>query len=230
MLTNLPTAVFLLVTTITLPTYAGIQQSDFSGIGRIHVLASSDWSTATPNNTVGCLDDSGKFVADDGSNNCGTFSRLDDYPYTLSSKTGNCTFEDSTQEENTDSYYGKGDYAWHCKTKHKSDIYDELYTIVSALLLLSPSKPPRITTYDTDRVSEWLPIRLPLLRRHCMLLRCQTHAQWYRSAVAMAVPLGLAANGHHAGTRHAAAHVGKDRGAAEEKGCKWGSWAASRAQ
>ena len=46
----------------------------------------------------------------------------------------------------------------------------------------------------------------------------------------MAVPLGLAANGHHAWTHHAAAHVGKDRGAAEERGCKWGSWAAGRAQ
>jgi hypothetical protein len=170
MLTNLPTALFLLVTTLTLPIYAGIQQSDFSGIGHIYVLASNDWSTATPNNTVGCLDDSGKFVADDGSNKCGTFSRLEDYPYTLSSKEGNCTFEDSTQEENTDSYYGKSDYAWHCKSKHKSDIYDELYTIVSTLLLTSPLASLRITTLGTDRVSERLPIRLPLLRRYSLLL------------------------------------------------------------
>jgi hypothetical protein len=141
MLTNLPTTLFLLLTTLTLPTYAGITQEDFSGIGRIYVLASEDWSTATPNNTVGCLDDSGRFIADHGSKKCGTFSRLDDYPYTLSSKKGNCTFEDSTQEENTDSLYGWHDYAWHCKADHVADIYDELYTIVRPLVSPTPSTP-----------------------------------------------------------------------------------------
>jgi hypothetical protein len=61
---------------------------------------------------------------------CGVFSRLEDYPWTLSSKKGNCTFEDTTQETNKDSKYGGMDYAWSC-TEHKSEIYDELYTIVS---------------------------------------------------------------------------------------------------
>ncbi|KAI4649582.1 hypothetical protein J4E93_003902 [Alternaria ventricosa] len=129
MFANIPTTLFLLVTSLTLPTYAGIQQTDFSGIGHIYVLASDNWGTATPESSVGCLNAHGKFVHDSGSGKeCGTFQRMDDYPYTLSTHNGNCTFQDASQEENVDSHYGQGDYAWTC-TERNVDIYDELYTI-----------------------------------------------------------------------------------------------------
>jgi len=124
---SLFTSLFLLASALL--AHAGIEQKDFSGIGHIIVLKSEDWSTATPKDAVGCLNDAGKLILNKTAEECGVFSRLDDYPYTLSSKKGNCTFEDTTQERNTDSKYGGADYAWSC-TDHKSDIYDELYTIV----------------------------------------------------------------------------------------------------
>lgn len=117
---------------LALPAHAGIDQSDFTGIGRIYVLQSSDWRNATPKSTIGCLNDHGKLIKDAATEDCGVFSRLADYPYTLSTSVGNCTFEDSTQENNKDSHYGQTDYAWNCAKGHKSDIYDELYTIVSS--------------------------------------------------------------------------------------------------
>jgi hypothetical protein len=130
MFANIPTTLILLATSFALPTYAGIQQTDFSGIGHIYVLASDNWGTATPASSVGCLDAHGKFVHDSGSGKeCGIFERLDDYPWTLSTHNGNCTFQDDSQEENVDSHYGQGDYAWTC-TERNVDIYDELYTIV----------------------------------------------------------------------------------------------------
>ena len=130
MLTHLPTMLFLLAAAIATPAFAGIQQSDFSGIGHIYVLKSDNWQTATPKATVGCLDTNGKFISDKSPfNKCGVFSRLEDFPYTLSTSKGNCTFEDDKQEKNTDSYYGKTDSAWSCGER-VADIYDQLYTIV----------------------------------------------------------------------------------------------------
>ncbi|CAO2648293.1 Nn.00g075600.m01.CDS01 [Neocucurbitaria sp. VM-36] len=114
---------------LALSTHAGILQKDFTGIGHIYVLKSSDWRTATPKSKVGCLNDHGKFVSDAQQEDCGVFARLEDFPYTLSSKAGNCTFDDETQEKNSDSHYGKTDNAWNCNKEWKSDIYDELYTI-----------------------------------------------------------------------------------------------------
>lgn len=118
------------VATLVLPTCADVQQHDFTGIGHIYVLQSDNWQTASPKSKVGCLNEHGKFVKDASKKSCGVFSRLDDYPYTLSTLQGNCTFDDATQERNKDSLYGQMDYAWTCKS-YKTDIYDELYTIVS---------------------------------------------------------------------------------------------------
>ena len=123
----------LLALASALVAHAAVQQIDFTGVGHIYVLQSNSWQTATPKQKVGCLDDFGKFV-NDNSKACGTFSRLNDYPYTLSSKHGNCTFEDTTQPRNTDSIYGGADYAWHCQHNYKTEIYDELYTIVRLFL------------------------------------------------------------------------------------------------
>jgi hypothetical protein len=125
------TRILLLVSTLLVSTHAAVQQRDFTGVGHIHVLASDNWKTATPASKIGCLNDHGKLIADEA---CGTFSKLSDYPWTLSSKQGNCTFEDTTQQQNTDSQYGSADYAWSCKKKHDATIGDELYTIVSSYM------------------------------------------------------------------------------------------------
>lgn len=131
MLARLRTTVLLLAASMATRAVAnGIQQSDFSGIGHIYVLKSDNWKSATPESVVGCLDTDGKFVAEKStSHECADFSRLEDFPWTLSTERGNCTFEDAKQEKNTDSYYGKGDHAWSCGER-VTDIYDELYTIV----------------------------------------------------------------------------------------------------
>jgi hypothetical protein len=121
-------ATFVFLTSALLA-QCGISQKDFSGVGRILVLNSSDWRYATPNQTVGCLDNNGRFIAPEDDSACGTFARLDDYPYTLSSKEGNCTFNDAKTEKNTDSYYGGNDHAWTCNSTYEAVIYDELYTI-----------------------------------------------------------------------------------------------------
>lgn len=121
----------LLVATSATLVHAGITQDEFTGIGHIYVLESDDWQTATLNSTVGCLNDHGKFVANANKEHCGVFSRLDTFPYTLSTTVGNCTFNDVSQETNSDSHYGKMDYAWNCNPTYKATIYDEFYTIVS---------------------------------------------------------------------------------------------------
>lgn len=119
-----------LVLASALLAHAGIQQIDFTGVGHIYVLESEDWGSATPKQTVGCLNEDGKFV-NDKTSECGTFARQSEYPYTLSSKQGNCTFQDDSQARNTESKYGGLDYAWNCQQEHKAEIYDQLYTIVS---------------------------------------------------------------------------------------------------
>ncbi|KAF2119148.1 hypothetical protein BDV96DRAFT_610919 [Lophiotrema nucula] len=107
----------------------GISQKDFSGVGHVLVLNSSDWRYATPNQTVGCLDQNGRFIAPTDDIECGVYTRLDDYPYTLSSTLGNCTFNDAKTVTNKDSYYGGSDHAWTCNATYEAIIYDELYTI-----------------------------------------------------------------------------------------------------
>ncbi|ORY10265.1 hypothetical protein BCR34DRAFT_485978 [Clohesyomyces aquaticus] len=120
---------FFLSTLSTFPIHLARAVStpdDFSGIGQITVINSSDWRTADPKkDTVGCLDDHGQISLAD----CGTFARLKDYPWTLSSKIGNCSFTDKTMPTNNESWYGKSDHAWSCDPSYVAEIYDELYTI-----------------------------------------------------------------------------------------------------
>lgn len=103
----------------------------FSGPGTIAVWNSSDWRVATPNDKVGCLSATGRFIPTSSSSTCGTFTPLPTYPYTLSSTQGNCTFRDKSQEQNTESHYGGGDYAFYCSKETVAEVYDGLYTIVS---------------------------------------------------------------------------------------------------
>lgn len=122
---NFVTLAFALTSTI----HALDVQKDFTGIGNIFVLDSSDWRTASPSDKVGCLDSQGSFINPKSDKECGVFSRLAQYPYTLSSHDGNCTFNDETQPRNVDSHYGKQDNAWNCLAPFAAQIYDELYTI-----------------------------------------------------------------------------------------------------
>ncbi|KAF2729887.1 hypothetical protein EJ04DRAFT_537587 [Polyplosphaeria fusca] len=121
------TSLFFLTTALL--SRAAVTQKDFSGVGHIYVLNSSDWRTGSPKQKVGCLDNNGRFLAEKSLDDCGTFVRLDDYPWTLSSKEGNCTFNDETTATNTDSYYGKNDHAWTCNASYSAIIYDELFTV-----------------------------------------------------------------------------------------------------
>lgn len=110
-----------------------VTQDDITGPGEIWVVESSDWQTANANQKVGCLTDTGRFISSDhtGESKCGVFEMLTDYPYTFSSKAGNCSFNDAKTETNKDSVYGKYDHAWSCNAWYAGDVYDGLYTIVS---------------------------------------------------------------------------------------------------
>lgn len=142
---------------LALRTTASITQKDFTGIGNIYVLNSSDWRNASPtNDKVGCLNEDGKLVSANNKEACGTFTRGGAFPYTLSTKKGNCTFNDESQERNTDSKYGALDHAWNCNATYVSDIYDQLYTIVSSNRLYLK----RSAYVLTGRLS----VRIPLLR------------------------------------------------------------------
>ncbi|OAG01760.1 uncharacterized protein CC84DRAFT_1153848 [Paraphaeosphaeria sporulosa] len=120
-----------LLALLTLVTSAVAQTAtaNFTGTGTISVWNSSDWTTATPASSLGCLSPKGKFIAPSSDAACGVFTRLDNYPYTLSTKEGNCTFSDETQERNTESIYGGTDHAWNCLEPYEANIYDDLYTI-----------------------------------------------------------------------------------------------------
>jgi len=103
---------------------------DVSGSARILVLKSDNWSKVdVVKDKVGCISNEGRFVDGTKADDCGIFTHEPKYPYTLSTKNGNCTFSDQTQESNTDSHYGAGDHAWICKDKYAADVYDGLYTI-----------------------------------------------------------------------------------------------------
>ncbi|KAH7125574.1 hypothetical protein B0J11DRAFT_433712 [Dendryphion nanum] len=122
----------VLLSILQLPslTTALTTNANFTGIGHIIVLQSDDWTKAsTTRNLVGCLSANGSFINPNDTRSCGTFSRLGEYPWTLSTKQGNCTFNDQTTERNTDSHYGRSDHAWICRGGWTADVYDELYTI-----------------------------------------------------------------------------------------------------
>jgi hypothetical protein len=127
-----PITTILTLLALALTASASVTQKDFSGVGNIFVLQSDDWRIASPTaDRIGCLNKYGKLIVAKPKTACGNFTRSGVFPYALSTEKGNCTFNDLSQERNTDSKYGRGDYAWNCNATYQSDIYDELYTVVS---------------------------------------------------------------------------------------------------
>lgn len=122
----------LTISLLALTTTAGITQQDFTGVGNIYVLQSDDYRSADPTkDKIGCLNESGKLITAEDNAACGSFTKSAAFPYALSTTKGNCTFNDDSQERNTDSKYGQGDHAWNCNATYQAVIYDQLYTIVS---------------------------------------------------------------------------------------------------
>ncbi|KAJ6489973.1 hypothetical protein C8R45DRAFT_1138892 [Mycena sanguinolenta] len=104
-LKGLAAAFFLVITPIT-------AQLNVFGTGYIHVLNSTNWTTATGADSVGCLNAAGRFVLDD----CAVFTHFDAMPYGLSTSAGICTFYDTSMPANTASPYGAFTYALTCQT------------------------------------------------------------------------------------------------------------------
>lgn len=202
---------------------AGISAIDFQGTARLRVLKSNNWQTASPKQTIGCISDKGTFVANDDKA-CGVFTRLNSFPYTISSRLGNCTFEDSTQQRNTDSAFGQSDFAYTCSEGHVADIYDQFFTMVRHSYCILSSYCLSVMSKDFDfsvlhatmslrevvltHISGRLPRNPPLLRGLRVLLRCPARSQTRRDPSAVAVPLGRRPRGHYSGPRPAATHVG----------------------
>ncbi|KAK3306154.1 uncharacterized protein B0T15DRAFT_219175 [Chaetomium strumarium] len=87
--------------------------SEFVGRAQIHVLNSTDISTADPvANRIGCLNAQGLLTLDD----CAVFTRADDpnTHHTLSTSLGNCSFQNPNMPLNVDSIYGRDTHAWSC--------------------------------------------------------------------------------------------------------------------
>ncbi|KAI0106540.1 hypothetical protein F4776DRAFT_645671 [Hypoxylon sp. NC0597] len=98
---------------------------DITGSGHIYVINSTDFQTASPSDSIGCLDVTGAISVSD----CATFTRLAVYPLSLSTAAGNCSFTDSSQVANTDNIYGQQSYAYHCRPDYVATAYDQLYTV-----------------------------------------------------------------------------------------------------
>lgn len=83
--------------------------SKFIGQGYIQVLASNNITAAKPSDRIGCMHETGALTLSD----CGVFTKDGNG---LSSRLGNCTFNDDTQPANVDAIYGQRNYAWVCRS------------------------------------------------------------------------------------------------------------------
>jgi hypothetical protein len=103
------------------------------GNGIIHVLQTANEKWADPNNKVGCLTATGRFIKPQKIDvDCGLYTIKGGK---LSTSAGNCTFYNPTQPENTDSAYGGlGDYAWSCASGQDNGLAvdDNFYSQASA--------------------------------------------------------------------------------------------------
>lgn len=114
----------LLTTALIFGSFLGVTQAQgnpnfVDGKGQILVFNGSD--ITNPLNYLGCMAADGAFVLKD----CAFFTKAD---YSISSSLGNCTWHDDTKQENKDSIYGGGSYAWSCGKQLQTDGY---YSFVS---------------------------------------------------------------------------------------------------
>jgi len=99
---------------------------DFVGQGRILVLNSSSLMTASPQDSIGCLNSHGVLTQDD----CAVFTRQDEYPHTLVTPSGSCTWANTKMPTNVDSVYGKKSHAWSCTAENDPSKTSERYYTV----------------------------------------------------------------------------------------------------
>ncbi|KAJ6489925.1 hypothetical protein C8R45DRAFT_1096899 [Mycena sanguinolenta] len=99
-------------------------QLNVFGTGYIHVLNSTNWATATADDSVGCLNAAGRFVLND----CAVFTHLDVAPDGLSTSAGICTVYDTSMPANTAAIYGGSVHALTCQTPESAQATD-FYTI-----------------------------------------------------------------------------------------------------
>ena len=84
---------------------------EFQGVGRIHVLNSSSLRDASlAADRIGCLNEQGLLTQDD----CAVFYIRNTTYHTLSSRRGDCSFQNANMPVNKDSVYGKTSHAWSC--------------------------------------------------------------------------------------------------------------------
>lgn len=106
---------------------------EFVGQGRIHVLNSTDFYTASLADRIGCLNAEGWLTLND----CAIFTEIPSRPFSLFTSAGNCTMQNPDMPLNTDSIYGKDSHAWWCGPKGDWLPYDEYYYTVVSLLFPS---------------------------------------------------------------------------------------------
>lgn len=135
---------------------------DFIGRGTIHILNSTSLSTASPADRIGCLNEHGMLISfshytttispssttndvnnndssntdkNNNANKCAIFTRLDSDPHTLSTRKGNCSFQNTNMPTNRDSYYGGDSHAWFCgEDKEGKGGGEWWYTVVSTTI------------------------------------------------------------------------------------------------
>lgn len=95
--------------------------SSFTGQGYIQVLKGDNITAARTSDRIGCMHETGAFTLSD----CSVFTRVGNG---LSSRLGNCTFNDNTQPANVDAIYGQRNYAWVCRNGVDNWLY---YSFVS---------------------------------------------------------------------------------------------------
>ncbi|KAJ8113719.1 hypothetical protein OPT61_g4211 [Boeremia exigua] len=163
--------------TFAFSAHADVTQKDYTGIGNIYVLNSSDWRTASPTtDRIGCLSENGKLISASNEAACG---------------------ELHVQRQVAG--------AQHRQQVRRAGPRMELQRDICFQHLRPAVHNRRLSA------------RVPLLRRYCVLLRRQAGTGSQREAVALAIPLGVATNGHHSWSHPATPGVGQDRRPSEEE-------------
>lgn len=99
-----------------------------NGSGTISVLVGANhttsYDTATPSDTVGCINAAGQVVLSD----CATFTFANSH--VVNNNTGVCSFSNTTQPTNTEDVYGSNIHALHCWQHTAASAEASFYTVV----------------------------------------------------------------------------------------------------